>query len=270
MSSFCAGCGHSLSLEDRFCKTCGRDSSTTPSAPAVDPAVAFGLPPETSGKAIFSLICGILFFLPPIPVGAVIFGHLSLSEMRRSRGRLGGRGLAITGLVLGYIGLAFTVYLIVFTVTSTRKAMRTMARASQVSVVATAGQTSVVSAVRTLNTAEIAYAAAHPSTGYTCSLSDLTDAWGINPSLAHGRQSGYAFELKGCSAARADGPIVKYQLVAYPNVASKKGQPAYCSNQTDVIKVARNGSAQECLLKGVDLPQNEINQTLHVQQSSPR
>ena len=35
---------------------------------------------------------------------AVIFGHIALSQIRHSR--QGGRGLAIAGLVLGYVGLA--------------------------------------------------------------------------------------------------------------------------------------------------------------------
>jgi Domain of unknown function (DUF4190) len=34
----------------------------------------------------------------------VIFGHIALAEARRDP-RVGGRGLAIGGLVLGYIGL---------------------------------------------------------------------------------------------------------------------------------------------------------------------
>ena len=66
-------------------------------------------PPETesvlSGLAITSFILGllgisILFFLASVP--AVAFGHVALAQIRKSRGRLGGRGLAIAGLALGY------------------------------------------------------------------------------------------------------------------------------------------------------------------------
>src|SRR5579864_5184029 len=103
MGSFCLGCGNSISEDERFCPICGRDSSA--SGPRIDPGVAFGLAPETSGKAIFSLVCGLLFILLPFSVVAVVFGHLSLSEIRRSAGRLTGKGLAVTGLVLGYIGV---------------------------------------------------------------------------------------------------------------------------------------------------------------------
>jgi len=90
MASFCLGCGNSISEDERSCPICGRDAAA--SGPRVDPGVAFGLAPETSGKAIVSLVCGLLFILLPLSVIAVVFGHLSLSEIRRSGGQLTGRG----------------------------------------------------------------------------------------------------------------------------------------------------------------------------------
>jgi hypothetical protein len=49
------------------------------------------------------------FFVPPLL--AVIFGHVALGRIAGSAGTLGGRGLAIAGLVLGWIGLAMFVVL---------------------------------------------------------------------------------------------------------------------------------------------------------------
>ena len=108
MSSFCPGCGNSMADGERLCGACGRDSQAGGTV-APDPQVAFGLPPETSGKALFSLICGIFFIILPFAIVAVIFGHIALSEIRKSPGRCKGRGLAITGIVLGYIGVLFIV-----------------------------------------------------------------------------------------------------------------------------------------------------------------
>jgi len=63
---------------------------------------------ESSGKATASMVCGILFFLWPFTaVAAVILGHIALSEIKKSAGRLAGRGMAMVGLILGYIGVAF-------------------------------------------------------------------------------------------------------------------------------------------------------------------
>jgi len=61
----------------------------------------------TSGLAIVSLLCGILFFIFPAAVAAIIFGYISRSDIRHSGGRKTGAGMALAGLILGYIGIAF-------------------------------------------------------------------------------------------------------------------------------------------------------------------
>jgi len=52
--------------------------------------------PTTSGLAIVSLLCGLLFFIFPSAVAAIIFGHISRSDIRRSGGRKTGAGMAQT------------------------------------------------------------------------------------------------------------------------------------------------------------------------------
>jgi hypothetical protein len=63
-------------------------------------------PTATSGKAIFSLVLGILGFCVPVvlSVPAIILGFMSLGAIKRSDGKIGGKGLAITGMVLGFVG----------------------------------------------------------------------------------------------------------------------------------------------------------------------
>src|SRR5215469_1789390 len=210
MTSFCLGCGNSRAEGERFCGSCGRDAQAA-AGPPINPAVAFGLPPETSGKAIFSLVCGILILFFPFSICAVIFGYLALWEIRKNRGRLNGRGLAISGIVLGYLGLAFTIGLIGLGIYGGEKRMRE--RSASASLIR--GENTAVAGLRTLNTAEIAYSQAHRSRGYTCSLSELSGAWGIDAELARGKKNGYVFQLRHCLPAKLDGPIVKYDLVAY-------------------------------------------------------
>ncbi len=65
--------------------------------------------PQTNGKATAALVLGILSWiglsiLTGIP--AIILGHMALSEINNSRGLQNGRGMAITGLVLGYLSVA--------------------------------------------------------------------------------------------------------------------------------------------------------------------
>ncbi len=71
--------------------------------------------PSTSTWAIASLMCSLAgWFLVPVlgSVLGVIFGHIALGEIKRSDGRLEGRGMAIAGLIIGYAMLAFAVCVI--------------------------------------------------------------------------------------------------------------------------------------------------------------
>jgi Domain of unknown function (DUF4190) len=67
---------------------------------------------STNGFAIASLICSVLAFLTCFTaVLGIIFGHVALSQIKRSGE--GGRGLAIAGLIVGYLGILLFVVLIV-------------------------------------------------------------------------------------------------------------------------------------------------------------
>jgi len=62
---------------------------------------------RTSGLAIWSLVLGILalFTAGLTTIPAVICGHLALGRIKRSAGAQSGGGMAIAGLVTGYVGL---------------------------------------------------------------------------------------------------------------------------------------------------------------------
>lgn len=62
--------------------------------------------PRNCGFAVAALITALLV---PVPV-SVVLGHIGLRRIRRSDGMLLGRGFAITGLVLGYVWLAWWVF----------------------------------------------------------------------------------------------------------------------------------------------------------------
>ena len=68
--------------------------------------------PPNSTTATVSLVFGILswIFLPVIgPIVAVVAGHMARGEIRRSNGQVGGGGMAMAGLVLGYLQIALLV-----------------------------------------------------------------------------------------------------------------------------------------------------------------
>ncbi|MEU0520602.1 DUF4190 domain-containing protein [Streptosporangium sp. NPDC006007] len=60
-------------------------------------------PPRTSGLAVASMILGIFWMFGLASLLAVIFGHVAISNIRTTRAK--GKGMAITGVTLGYVGL---------------------------------------------------------------------------------------------------------------------------------------------------------------------
>jgi hypothetical protein len=70
---------------------------------------------KTAGVAVASLVCGILGLICFGPLGAipaVICGHIARSRIRESAGALGGEGMALAGLILGYVSIGLMVVMI--------------------------------------------------------------------------------------------------------------------------------------------------------------
>lgn len=67
--------------------------------------------PQTPGSATAALILGICSIVVCWPLGviSVIYGNKAKNEIERSGGRLTGGGLAMTGIIGGWIGIALTV-----------------------------------------------------------------------------------------------------------------------------------------------------------------
>lgn len=90
-----------------------------PGQPIPQTTIAYHAPllqaPQRQDMAILSLVMGILgFIVPAIPsILAIVFGHIALGRIRR--GEESGKGLAITGLALGYaiVGLYVLMFFVV-------------------------------------------------------------------------------------------------------------------------------------------------------------
>ena len=110
---------------------------------------------------------------------------------------------------------------------------------------------SAIVRMRALSTAEAQFAKMHPELGYTCSFSQLplTDEI-VRPLAKHQIHNGYAFDIVGCQAQGAPKPNTTYYLTAKP---SHLGQPAYCSDQSGIVKADYDGSIERCRISGVPL-----------------
>jgi type IV pilus assembly protein PilA len=273
----CPRCGEANAFGAKFCVQCGSllpaETQTPDAASAATPPAASGsvlglrtprtLQPlagptpigsqENSGKAIASLVCGLFMWLFPAAVGAIILGHVSLSEIGRSAGRLKGRGMAIAGLILGYAGL----FVIPFILIILAIAIPNLLRARQA-----ANEASAVGSLETIEVAAIQYSTQYgngfppslaamdgpASTAPSCDHAQL-----LNSALASGLGNGYLFtyvptgtqilrgdaKARGCTAPGSS----SFEVHADPIARGTTGQRSFFTDQTGVIRADENAPA---------------------------
>lgn len=230
----CAQCGNALTPSDRFCAVCGRAVAAFVPSFGSEPVPSLAMPSPTSGKAIASLICGVFFFLLPTSIAAVVLGHLSLSDIKKSAGRIQGQGLATAGLVLGYLGLAFIPLAIIAAI-----AIPNLLRAR-----IGANEAAAISSIRSVVAAEVAYQQEHPEIGFTCDLNELRSLGSIDVTSA--TKMGYTFSLQNCSMGESGTQMQKYQIVASPARRNQTGVRTFCSDESAVIRAHSGGSPEAC------------------------
>jgi len=227
----CNRCGQPLPDNSQFCGSCGEAVPMAPTAATT--------PPETSGMAIGSLVSGIFSFFFPAAIAAIVLGHIARSNIRKSAGRLTGDGMALAGLILGYLGLAFIPVILILAAIAIPNLLRARIAANEAM---------AVSSIRSITSAETRYAESHRSAGYTCSLSDLRND--IDDRLAEGQKYGYVFELRGCAGEGSGTPNTKYQVVANPMTRNQTGSRVFCSDETVNIKTIDANASGTCLENG--------------------
>jgi len=92
--------------------------------PGYGQPVPYVTSPPTDGLALGSMITGIVALVLSCAYGigllaspvALVLGKVSMNRIARSQGQLGGRGLAVTGFVLGIVGTVLLVIAIAIVV----------------------------------------------------------------------------------------------------------------------------------------------------------
>jgi len=111
---YCWHCGRENQDEARYCRHCGAQSAAAVVEANAPTALAAAPQPQTSGMAIASLVLGLAWLYWIGSILAIVFGHLAKNEIKRNPVQLQGRGMAIAGIVLGWVGIGMLVVTIFF------------------------------------------------------------------------------------------------------------------------------------------------------------
>jgi hypothetical protein len=138
-------------------------------------------------------------------------------------------------------------------------AMTQIQSQSQPSSITFGGDSTVVTSMRSILTAEKTYRSTYASVGYTCTLSDLDGFGGGEPNehqamliasgLASGKKQGYIFTLSGCEGT----PASSFHLGAVP-AGNSFGRRAFCAEQSGAIRYSTDGNAVTCQTSGIPVP----------------
>lgn len=242
----CSRCAASVQEGVSFCPSCGNGLSGIPAPMArtsglspVNPAT-YTEPQETSGKATASLICGILAylilpFLAAIP--AIILGHLALSDIKKTAGRLKGNGLAIAGMVMGYAQIVFLPVILIIAAIAIPNLLRARMAANEASAVGT---------LRNYNTAMVTYVSMCPNAGFPksvqnlgpggtgCERANLVGAALATPDAA---KNGYRF-FYSPGPSNNLGQIVSYTITADPITDNTTGFRHFFVDESGVIRAS--------------------------------
>jgi len=124
-----------------------------------------------------------------------------------------------------------------------------------------ANESSAVSSVRTVNTAQITYNSTYSTIGFSTDLNSLggtscsppssTGACLIDTQLQSGLKSGYSFVMQGASGT----PNATYQFIASPAQPNQTGVRYFCSFADAVVRVNPTQAITTC-----DYTQTPLNQ----------
>lgn len=243
---FCSRCGQTLSAGATFCPTCGQQAALMNAGAAGLPSQSFtgvpgtAVPHTTSGLAIASLVLGIFLFFP-LSIPAIVLGHIALSQIKKSAGRIGGRGLAIAGLVLGYLGIALIPFVLIIAAIAIPNLLRARHAANEAA---------AATSIRTINRAQVTYQSTYPNVGFAADLASLggaspctsspATACLIDESLAVAAKppgkNGYIFAMSRSS----DGS--QYLVTAVPVTPHQTGVRTFCSTEDGEVRVDFDGA----------------------------
>jgi hypothetical protein len=277
----CPNCAHDNPEGRKYCRACAKPlapgtaaaPSGVVSAPA--PQVASTPTAEMNSKlnkmAVASLVSGFLALLPPFGLAAVVFGHVSRSQIAESGGREKGTGIAFAGLILGYGQLAIFALLFLGFLgllqdiraqlakdPNTRAALLQRLVHGDPYTVSPAKsarqQETAIQALHLIRVKETEYLAAHPDEGYACEMYKVGFDPGRDTELnALFRESDYDTKFFRCGSVPGviPGTVLvppMYLIISVPRSAGNPvDAPAFCLDQANGIEQYNNEQWRDAL-----------------------
>ncbi|MCF7916656.1 MAG: DUF4190 domain-containing protein [Candidatus Omnitrophica bacterium] len=170
---------------------------------------------KTLGMAIVSLVFGCLVLIPilgiPFSIVAIILGIIALNKISNNKDTLKGKGLAISGIILGGIGIILIPIMAMLAAIAIPNLLRARMNANEAGAEAT---------LKTLAVAAESYAADNNGE-YPFSVYTLTTAEPpyLNQNYASGTHLGYKFSCEFESN--------NYECVAIPEDCNTSGTKTY-------------------------------------------
>lgn len=105
----CPRCAEQIKAQAVVCRFCGFEYASLAGGNMVQ---GRSRQAKTNGMAIASLVLGILWLYWIGSALALIFGYMGRKQIDESGGAEAGRGLAVAGIVLGWVGVGFLALLL--------------------------------------------------------------------------------------------------------------------------------------------------------------
>ena len=241
---YCSKCGHQNPADSTLCGNCGQPLMAPGTVPRPAPAAGTAAAPagaaRTDGKAIASLVLGLMSWILCLSIftgiPAIILGHISHSNIKKGMGRLKGEGMALAGLIIGYLSIVGIPVILIIAAIAIPNLLRSRIAANE---------SSAVGSLRTINTAEVTYASTFPKVGFSTSLEALggstpcnatsTTACLIDQVLASGQKSGYRFTYEA-QDTNGDQVMDTYVVQAVPISPGQTGVRFFCSDESGIIR----------------------------------
>ena len=78
--------------------------------PTAGPLYGYVPVQKTNGLAVASLVCSLVWLGGLGSILAIVFGFMARSQIKRSEGNVQGNGLAVAGIIIGFVGLVAVIF----------------------------------------------------------------------------------------------------------------------------------------------------------------